>query len=119
MKTPRTALVTGSTSGIGLAVAEAFGALGWNVAIGARRADRLDDAVAAVERAGGRAFGAPLDVCAPDSIDAFVSDAEKALGPIDVLVNNAGGMKPGRLHELAVETIRESIETNLLGALYV
>jgi NADP-dependent 3-hydroxy acid dehydrogenase YdfG len=117
--TPRTALVTGSTSGIGLAVAEAFGALGWRVAVGARRADRLDDAVAAVERAGGRGFGAPLDICDPDSIDAFVSDAEKALGPIDVLVNNAGGMKPGRLHELPVETIRESIETNLLGGLYV
>jgi NADP-dependent 3-hydroxy acid dehydrogenase YdfG len=119
MQKPRTAVVTGATVGIGRAIAEAFGALGWNVAIGARRVELLDDAVAAVRRAGGRGFGAALDVCDPDSVEAFVNDAEKALGPIDVLVNNAGGMRPGRLHELSVETIRDCVETNLLGALYV
>ena len=116
---PRTALVTGGTAGIGRAVAEAFGALGWRVAIGARRSERLADAVAAIEKAGGRGFGHTLDVTDPASIDAFVAAAERALGPIDVLVNNAGGMKPGRLHELSIEALRSSIETNLLGALFV
>ena len=116
--TPRTALVTGATSGIGRAIAEAFGALGWRVAIGARRTERLADAVAAVEKAGGRGFGHALDVTDPASVEAFVAAAEGALGPIDVLINNAGGMKPGRLHELPVDALRSSIETNLLGALY-
>jgi len=113
----RTAIVTGATAGIGRAIAEAFGALGWRVAIGARRAERLDDAVAAVERAGGRGFGHVLDVTDPDSVDAFVSAAERTLGPIDVLVNNAASSEPGPLHTLRPEQIRETLESGLLGSL--
>jgi NADP-dependent 3-hydroxy acid dehydrogenase YdfG len=60
-----------------------------------------------------------LDVADPEAVDAFVTAAEKALGPADVLVNNAGAMRPGKLHELSVETLRSSVETNLLGALFV
>src|SRR5690606_1053554 len=58
----RVVLVAGASSGIGAAIAEAFGALGWPVALGARRADRLREAADAVERAGGRAFAHPLDL---------------------------------------------------------
>jgi NADP-dependent 3-hydroxy acid dehydrogenase YdfG len=115
----RTAIVTGATSGIGRAVAEAFGALGWRVAIGARRTERLEDAVAAVARAGGRGFGHALDVSDPASVDAFVGAAEKALGPIDVLVNNAGSARPGKLHELSVAAIRDAVESSLLGSLFM
>jgi NADP-dependent 3-hydroxy acid dehydrogenase YdfG len=113
----RTAIVTGGTAGIGLAIAEAFGALGWRVAIGARRAERLEPALAAVARAGGHGFGHVLDVTDADSIDAFAGAVEKALGPVGVLVNNAGSARPGRLHELPVEHVRAAVETNLLGAL--
>jgi len=114
----RTAIVTGATAGIGLATAEAFAALGWQVAIGARREARLAAAVEAVEKAGGRAFGHPLDVTLPASVDGFVSAAERALGPIDVLVNNAGSMRPGRLHELSTDAIRAAVESSLLGSLF-
>ncbi len=116
---PRTAIVTGATSGIGRAIAEAFAALGWRVAIGARRTERLEDAVAAIERAGGRGFGHALDITDSGSVDEFVSAAEKALGPVDVLINNAGGMRPGKLHELSPAALRSAVETNLLGALFV
>jgi len=111
-------MVTGGTAGIGLATARAFGALGWRVAIGARRAERLEGAVAEIAQAGGHGFGHVLDVTDPDSIDAFVSAAEKALGPLDVLVNNAASAHPGRLHELSVEAIRGAVESSLLGALF-
>ena len=113
----RTVIVTGATAGIGRAIAEAFGALGWRVAIGARREDRLDDAVAAVALAGGRGFGHVLDVTDPDSVERFVSAAEKALGPIDVLVNNAASSEPGPLHELRPQQIRATLESGLLGSL--
>ena len=119
MSAPRTAIVTGATSGIGRAIAVAFGALGWHVAIGARRAERLDDAAAAVALAGGRGFGHVLDVTDPASVDAFVSAAEKALGPVDVLVNNAASSAPGPLHEISVEQIRETLTSGLLGSLWM
>ena len=109
--------MTGGTAGIGLAIAEAFGALGWRVAVGARRSERLEPALAAVARAGGRGFGHVLDVTDADSIDAFADAVEKALGPVHVLVNNAGSAHPGKLHELPVEHVRAAVETNLLGAL--
>jgi NADP-dependent 3-hydroxy acid dehydrogenase YdfG len=111
--------VTGATAGIGLATAEAFAALGWRVAIGARRHERLASAVKAVENAGGRGFGHPLDVSDPDSVEAFCTAAEKALGPVHVLVNNAGGARPGKLHELAVADIFAAVASSLLGSLYV
>jgi NAD(P)-dependent dehydrogenase (short-subunit alcohol dehydrogenase family) len=117
MEPPRTAIVTGATSGIGRAVAEALGARGWRVAIGARRAERLDDAVAAVAGAGGKGFGHVLDVSDPASVDAFVTATEKALGPVDVLVNNAGVSRPAPLHEQSVEQIEEALATGLLGSL--
>jgi NADP-dependent 3-hydroxy acid dehydrogenase YdfG len=60
-----------------------------------------------------------LDVTDPDSIDTFVSAAEKALGPVHVLVNNAGSAHPGKLHELSVHDIRAAVESSLLGSLFM
>ena len=83
-------MVSGASSGIGRATAAALGELGWAVAIGARRLDRLEEAGGEVEAAGGTPFAYRLDVTDPASVDEFFAAAEDALGPIEVLVNNAG-----------------------------
>jgi NAD(P)-dependent dehydrogenase (short-subunit alcohol dehydrogenase family) len=114
----RTAFVSGASSGIGAAIARAFGELGWRVGIGARRIDALDETARAIESAGGRAFAHPLDVRDAESVDAFFTAAEKALGPVDVLVNNAGIALPGALHEVDDDVHRRIVETNLLGPIY-
>jgi NADP-dependent 3-hydroxy acid dehydrogenase YdfG len=118
-RTERAAMVTGASSGIGAATAVALGRLGWPVAIGARRVDRLEDVARQVEEAGSRAFVHSLDVSAPASIDAFFDAAEKELGVLDVVVNNAGVGHPALLHETSVEDLRSELETNLLGPMLV
>jgi len=115
----RTALVTGASSGIGAAIAIALGALGWSVAIGARRSDRLGEVASRIVDAGGGGFAHVLDVSEPSSIEAFFAAAERELGPIDVVVSNAGVGVPGRLQDLDVEDLRHEITTNLLGPMLV
>ncbi len=112
---PRVALVTGASSGLGAATAIAFGQLGWPVALGARRTDKLEAVARKVEKAGGKAFAHVLDVTDSASVDAFASAAEANLGPADVIVSNAGIGRAGRLPELAIEEIQAELETNLLG----
>jgi len=119
MSDRRTALVTGASSGIGAAVARAFGALGWSVAIGARRMVRLEEVARDIEATGGRPFARHLDVTKADSIDAFFAAAEVALGAVDVVVSNAGISIPGLLHELSVANLETELATNLLGPMLV
>ncbi len=114
---PRVAVVSGGSSGIGRAVAEAFAALGWKVAIGARGEERVRAAAASMTGLGGAALGARLDVCDAGSITAFYSLAEQALGPVDVVVNCAAHARPGALYELSAEEIRSQVESGLVGSL--
>jgi len=109
------AIVTGASSGIGRAVALEFATLGWRVALGARRTDRLEDAAVEVRDRGGHACVHALDVTDPASIGAFFAAAEDALGPVDVLVNNAGVASPGWLERIPVEALEREVATNLLG----
>jgi NAD(P)-dependent dehydrogenase (short-subunit alcohol dehydrogenase family) len=115
MTTPRTAIVTGASSGIGRAVALGLGGLGWRVGLGARRADRLDEAAAEVRDAGGDPFTHHLDVSDAASIATFFTAVEAALGPVDALVNNAGVATPGWLDQIPVEEIQREVATNLVG----
>jgi NADP-dependent 3-hydroxy acid dehydrogenase YdfG len=119
MSEPRTAVVTGASSGLGAATARALGALGWSVAVGARREDRLAEVARDIERAGGRALAHGLDVASPASIDAFFEAAEKALGPADAVVNNAGMGIPNLLHQADPQDLQREVTTNLLGPLWV
>lgn len=117
--TPRIAIVTGASSGIGAATAVLLGRQGARVALGARRIERLEDVAKQVEAAGGRAFAHVLDVADPDSVAAFCAASEAALGPPDLLVNNAGQNFSARVDQATPEELRRDVEVNLLGAMYM
>ncbi len=100
----QTALVTGATEGIGRAIAFALGAEGYRVGICARTAARVEETLAELAAAGVTAAGAACDVSDPGSVSAMVAKVTAALGPVDVLVNNAG---IGHLKPFADLTLEE------------
>lgn len=113
----RIAAVTGASSGIGRATAVALGRLGWRVALGARRTEPLATTAELVALEGGTPFTHPLDVTDPASVEAFFTAVEGAIGPVDVLVNNAGIAVPGFLVDTSPEELAREVDTNLLGPL--
>src|SRR5438270_11419089 len=84
------AIVTGGGRGIGRLVAEALAAAGAAVAVTARSEDQLVETVASITGAGGTAIALPGDVSDPESVTEAVHQVERQLGPIDLLINNAG-----------------------------
>ena len=109
----RTALVTGSTQGIGLAIAIDLAGAGARVAVNGRSSERVDAAVAQVREAtGGDVVGAVADVTTPDGVAALVAD----LPDVDVLVNNLGifGAQPAL--EITDDDWRRYFEVNVLAA---
>lgn len=121
-QTPRlrnqVALVTGGGRGIGRAIAQSLAAAGAAVAVTSRSADELNETVRAIEKDGGRAVAYPADVTDAPQIQSAVTAIEASLGPIDVLVNNAGSPGPLRpLLETEVADWWRAIEVNLLGPL--
>lgn len=112
----RAAIVTGASSGIGRATAEALAAAGHPVVLGARRVDRCEDTASAIRDAGGEALALPLDLTDNDSVAAFARDAEAKLGPIEVLVSNAGDVQPITTVGAAPEEFTRQLQVNLLGA---
>jgi len=87
---PQTALVTGATEGIGRAIAFALGKAGYRVGVCARDPGKVTSLLAELARAGVTAAGRPCDVGDAGQVDALVAHVTAALGPVDVLVNNAG-----------------------------
>ena len=109
----RVALVTGAGRGIGRAIAVALGAAGAAVACAARSRDQVDSAAAEISAAGGRARALRLDVTRPEQIAAGVDEAAAALGPVDVLVNNAGITLDKKTVEVTDEDWDAVLATNL------
>jgi NAD(P)-dependent dehydrogenase (short-subunit alcohol dehydrogenase family) len=89
----RVALVTGASGGIGRAIAVALAAEGADVIGMARSVDKLEVTAAEVEALGRRSYVAPCDVTDGEAVARAVAASEKAVGPVDVLVNNAGGAR--------------------------
>lgn len=113
--TGQVALVTGSTRGIGLSIARALHAAGAGVAVHGRDLSRAQ-AVAA--ELGSRAVGVAGDIADGAQVEALVKAAETALGPITLLVNNAGVTRDGLLVRLSDEEWDTVLDANLKGAFY-
>ncbi|MGX6603467.1 SDR family NAD(P)-dependent oxidoreductase [Micromonosporaceae bacterium Da 78-11] len=110
------ALVTGASSGIGAATAEALAAEGAAVALVARRKDRLDDLAASL---GDRALAVEADITSPAAAQAAVEQAVARFGRLDTLVNNAGLMLVGPVADAPDGEWDRMISINLQGLLYV
>ncbi len=113
------AIVTGSSRGIGYAIAEALVRAGVRVAVSGRDGARAAAAAGNLTRVGpGSAIAVRCDVRRPEEVRDLVQRAVAAFGGLDILVNNAGVGGFGRVSELPVETWNRVIETNLSGAFY-
>ena len=116
-KTPRTALITGASSGIGEATARALAREGYALALIARRKDRLDLLVKEIEQAGGRALAIAADLADDDATRLAAREAIQFLGRIDLLVNNAGYSPGAAIEQCSRQDLRHIFDVNLLSAL--
>ncbi|MFQ6327182.1 SDR family oxidoreductase [Nocardia sp. CWNU-33] len=112
----RPALVAGASSGIGAATAVALAELGHPVTLGARRTDQCEALAQKIRDSGGEAFAHQLDVTDPTSIDTFVTAAEAALGPTEILVSGAGDIEFGPVHDMAPDRFLQQVQVHLGGA---
>jgi NAD(P)-dependent dehydrogenase (short-subunit alcohol dehydrogenase family) len=115
----KVAIVTGASSGLGVAFAQAFAEAGADVVLGARRVDRLADTAGLVEAADRRAIAVETDVASPDACQHLVDSAMDTFGRVDVLINNAGiGTAYPATHEKP-EDFRRVIDVNLNGCYWM
>jgi NADP-dependent 3-hydroxy acid dehydrogenase YdfG len=113
--TGRTAVITGASSGIGRAIALRLGEAGAHVFAAGRRAEALEDTVAAVVKAGGTATAVPADLRDPGAVQGLVDRAVADTARLDVMVNNAGVSHRGPIADGDPEAWREMLELNVLA----
>jgi 3-oxoacyl-[acyl-carrier protein] reductase len=114
----RTAVVTGGSKGLGLAIATRYAASGADVAILARSADALERARAAIgEKGRGRVVAIPCDVSKADEIERAYATAVRELGKVDIVVNNAGTSQRGNFEEITDEVWQADLELKLFAAI--
>jgi len=115
----RVALVTGASSGLGVAFAQALAEAGADVVLAARRAARLAETAALVEKAGRRALTVPADVAKPEDCQRAAAAAMAEFGRIDILVNNAGIGTAVPASRETPEQFRQVIDINLNGSYWM
>jgi NAD(P)-dependent dehydrogenase (short-subunit alcohol dehydrogenase family) len=115
----KVAVVTGASSGLGVDFARALAEAGADVALGARRVDRLAETATLVEAAGRRALAVATDVADPASCQALVDAAMAEFGRVDVLVNNAGVGTAVPATRETPEQFRQVIDINLNGSYWM
>ncbi len=110
------AIVTGGGRGLGRVYAQALAAAGAAVAVTARSEEQLTETVGLIEQAGGRAVALTADVSDRGAIEQMVAEVEQQLGPVDLLVNNAGSFRAaGVVWEVDPEEWWREVEINLRG----
>lgn len=115
----RNALITGSSQGLGLAMAEGLGRAGAAVILNGRDEAKLSKAVDQLKAEGLNVSGFAFDVTDSKQVAAAVARIEQQIGPIDILVNNVGRHRRGPLEELTDEAWQEVIDVNLTAAFFV
>jgi 3-oxoacyl-[acyl-carrier protein] reductase len=116
----KVALVTGASKGIGAGIAKELAARGAAVAVNYSSSKaEAEKVVGEIEKAGGKAIAVKGNVSDPASIPQFVAEVAAKLGPIDVLVNNAGIYNPAPIESITPEHFRKQFDTNVLGLLLV
>jgi NAD(P)-dependent dehydrogenase (short-subunit alcohol dehydrogenase family) len=115
----KVAIVTGASSGLGVAFAEGLADAGADVAICARRAERLEDTKAKVEAKGRRCVAVPADVAKPEDCQRVAEAALEELGRVDVLINNAGIGTAVPASRESPDDFRRVIDINLNGSYWM
>jgi NAD(P)-dependent dehydrogenase (short-subunit alcohol dehydrogenase family) len=115
----KVAFVTGASSGLGARFARVLAANGALTVLAARRVERLKDLRAEIEAEGGAAHVVEVDVTLRDSIQAAVEQAEREVGPIDILINNSGVSTTQRLVDVTTVDFELVMDTNVKGAFFV
>ena len=115
----KVAIVTGASSGLGVDFAKALAEAGADVALGARRLDKLHETRAAVEAIGRRSIAVECDVTDPDACERLVARTVAELGAVDILVNNAGVASAVPATRETPEEFRAVIDVNLFGTYWM
>ena len=115
----RVALITGGSRGLGLAMAEALGDMGAKIAITARKADELEAALTQLHARGLHAESFINDLSKTDTIGLMVDGVMEKLGPIDILINNAGATWGAPMEEHPLEAWQKVVDLNLTGTFRV
>jgi len=113
------AIVTGASKGIGVYIAKTLAARGVNLALAARSADRLEETRRACEQLGARAIAVPADVSSLDDLRRLVDTTRRELGPVDLLVNNAGIELTASLVDQSFAQVDDIVRTNLSGPIWL
>jgi len=112
-------VVTGASSGLGVSFAQAFAEAGADVALGARRVERLEQTAELVRQAGRRALSVQTDVADPEQCQHLVDTAMEAFGRVDVLINNAGVGSAVPATRETPEQFRSVVDVNLHGSYWM
>lgn len=111
-------VITGASSGIGRAAAQAFAGRGANVVLAARREDPLHEVVRECEQHGIAALAVPTDVADAEAVERLARQADERFGRVDIWINNAGVYLAGRLEDTPPDEFRQVVETNYFGTVY-
>ena len=110
--------ITGGGSGIGRGLALAYAKSGYRVAVSGRRAERLNEVVAAMGLGQDAGLAVACDVTQPEEVEAAVSRIVDTWGRLDIAVANAGFAVSGRVEELSAEEWRKQLDVNVLGVVH-